>query len=138
MSEILSTIKNNGSVKQSNSMIKSNSSESVGSSSGKSSNNTSSTDFENIKQKEIEKLTAERNTRRLAGTKLGAGGPTNKQAFNNNNNNLLVESSDLTNNGGGGGGESGRKVTLKEFNMIKLVGKGSFGKVFLVTSKTTN
>jgi len=133
MSEILSTIKNNGSVKQSNSMIKSNSSESVGS--GKSSNNTSSADFENIKQKEIEKLTAERNTRRLAGTKLGAGGPANKQAFNNNNNNnnSLVESSESTNSG-----ESGRKVTLKEFNMIKLVGKGSFGKVFLVTSKTTN
>ena len=53
MSEILSTIKNNGSIKQPNSMIKSNSSESVGSNSGKSSNNTSSADFEKIKQKEM-------------------------------------------------------------------------------------
>jgi novel protein kinase C delta type len=29
-------------------------------------------------------------------------------------------------------------VTLKDFNMVKLVGKGSFGKVFLVTNKATN
>lgn len=28
-----------------------------------------------------------------------------------------------------------KKVSLKDFNIIKLVGKGSFGKVFLVTSK---
>lgn len=31
-----------------------------------------------------------------------------------------------------------KKVTLKDFNMVKLVGKGSFGKVFLVTSKATS
>ncbi len=28
-----------------------------------------------------------------------------------------------------------KKVSLKDFNIIKLVGKGSFGKVFLVTTK---
>ena len=28
-----------------------------------------------------------------------------------------------------------KKITLKDFNIIKLVGKGSFGKVFLVTSR---
>ena len=28
-----------------------------------------------------------------------------------------------------------KKITLKDFNIVKLVGKGSFGKVFLVTSK---
>lgn len=31
-----------------------------------------------------------------------------------------------------------KKVTLKDFNLVKLVGKGSFGKVFLVTSKATS
>lgn len=29
-------------------------------------------------------------------------------------------------------------MTLKDFNLVKLVGKGSFGKVFLVTNKATN
>lgn len=33
---------------------------------------------------------------------------------------------------------SSKKVTLKDFNIVKLVGKGSFGKVFLVTGKNTN
>jgi serine/threonine protein kinase len=28
-----------------------------------------------------------------------------------------------------------KKITFKDFNIVKLVGKGSFGKVFLVTSK---
>ena len=30
-----------------------------------------------------------------------------------------------------------RRITLKDFNIVKLVGKGSFGKVFLVTTKNS-
>lgn len=31
-----------------------------------------------------------------------------------------------------------QRITLKDFNIVKLVGKGSFGKVFLVTTKNSN
>jgi len=31
-----------------------------------------------------------------------------------------------------------KRVTFKDFNIVKLVGKGSFGKVFLVTGKKNN
>lgn len=109
MSEILFTIKKDGSQRA---LKSSNSNENV----------TDTTDIETLKQREVDKLKMERNTRKIAETKLT---PKGKGAMFD-----PLDDSDS--------GYAGKKVSLKDFNMVKLVGKGSFGKVFLVTSKTNN
>lgn len=71
---------------------------------------TDDNEIEKIKQREIDALTVERNTRKI---KL-----TSAQRRN-----VTQDSDEATSE------SSGRKITIKDFNMVKLVGKGSFGKV---------
>ena len=101
MAEILYTIKSDGSQK---SIKTSNSNENV----------TDVSEIERIKQREIDNLAVERNTRKI---KL-----TSAQRKN------ITQDTDEANSLESGG----KKVTIKDFNMVKLVGKGSFGKVILI------
>lgn len=152
MSEILSTIKKDGSTRG---MKSSPSNELLGapnamypggdmkSSSGSSGHhhnqkvNLTSSDIDTLKLREIEELKFERIKKKSekqqmptnAASRGGAGGhyktdPSHAQDDSDDYINLNDCSS--------------KKVTLKDFNLVKLVGKGSFGKVFLVSSKATN
>lgn len=87
--------------------------------SSSSENVSDSSDIDLLKQKEIDEVIQKRGTRKEEKTS-----DRNKRNFSADDN--------MHNK------EPGRRVSFKDFHIIKLVGKGSFGKVFLVTSKSTN
>ena len=77
--------------------------------SNSSDNVSDSSDIDYLKEIEINKIQHDWSIRKLTDTKL------------------KDPADDLTSNAS----ETRRRVTLKEFNMVKLVGKGSFGKVII-------
>jgi len=85
-------------------------------SSSSSENVSDSNDIDILKQKEIDKLKLDRSTRKLADTKVTIKGKNRQDSS---------DESTLSN-------LAARRVTLKDFNMVKLVGKGSFGKVLFI------
>ena len=134
------------------------------SSGGETSRELSSNEIDSLKLEEIEKLNVERIRKKSeklnlankgeraaalaaaqAATSSTVGGKSDDQSEYMNLKDYtssLVNSSGVGGSLGGGGGNAtlynGRRVTLKDFRIEKLVGKGSFGKVFLVTTKSGN
>ena len=85
-------------------------------SSSSSENVSDSNDIDILKQKEIDKLKLDRSTRKLADIKVTIKGKNRQDSSDERT---------LSN-------IAARRVTLKDFNMVKLVGKGSFGKVLFI------
>lgn len=138
MSEILSTIKKDGSQKglkpsKSNEMLLTAAfANSLDLKNSNNKNDLTSNDIDTLKMREIAKLSFERKNKKSE--KLNANAANANRAANSNNKTLNDDSDDYIDLKDC----YSKKITLKDFNLVKLVGKGSFGKVFLVTSKATN
>ncbi len=89
------------------------------------------TDFDNLKQKEIESINLERIRKKSEKLKLDQN---NKQSKRDTKDGVVDEEDDYIDLREC----NSKRISLDKFNIVKLIGKGSFGKVFLVTHKTTN
>lgn len=127
LSEILSTIKTDGGQKA---VKKSNSNESLtddARKNNKTQNSHSNIEINTLKQKEIENLHIEKTRKKSEKLMISDKIKPQSDVKNEEENDYI----DLNSC-------SSRKVKIGDFNLVKLVGKGSFGKVFLVTTKQEN
>lgn len=128
LSEILTTIKIDGSQK---SLKASTSAENFADNKKNGTSQIhSNNDINNLKQKEIENFNYEK-TRKKSERQSNNNQKAKDQQEDSNleDDNDYLDLSNCTTH---------KKVTIDDFNLVKLVGKGSFGKVFLVTTKTGN
>ncbi len=128
LSEILSTIKTDGGQK---SLKKSTSSDSLNDAAAKKSNGIkahSNTEINKMKEKEIDNLTTEKTQKRIELLNMNSN---SKNMSIKNDYRIESDYDEVTR-------LEKTKVRIDDFNLIKLVGKGSFGKVFLVNAKNTD